>query len=163
MAEPGHERSVSWLQSRTVHLTAKDRRFMAEHHNLDGRFVVFAPSKSEQLDQPDERHVDEGHRHEQSSLALCPQGQSWWTSWMGFWAPTRWNWPGRAPVFGGLGGEFRTHRRFHSGVLEAEAEKCQDPESAPEASFQWSATCDRSALRQHVGCGVVRQIGFRDW
>jgi hypothetical protein len=98
---------------------------------------VFAPSKSEQLEQPDERHVDEGHRHEQSSLALCPPGQSWWTSWMGFWAPTRWNWPGRAPV--------------------------QDPESAPEVSFQWSATCGRSALRQHVGCGVVRQIGFRDW
>ena len=38
-AQPGQDRTVGGPHRRTVHLTAKDRHFMAEHHNLDGQFV----------------------------------------------------------------------------------------------------------------------------
>src|SRR5450759_1221934 len=87
--QPSQDRPVRWPQSRTLDLTTQDRDLVSEHDDLDRQFVLFAPAKPEQLEYPNEGHIEEGQRHGQSSLALCPQAKSTWTAWMGFSAPTR--------------------------------------------------------------------------
>ncbi len=87
-AQAGKDRPIGWPQSRTLGLATQDRDLVSEHDDLDRQFVLFAPAKSEQLEYPNEGHIEEVQRHDQSSLALYPQRKSRWTAWMRFSAPS---------------------------------------------------------------------------
>jgi HAMP domain-containing protein len=44
-------------------LAAEHRHFMTEHHDLDGEITALSPKELEQLEDSDERQVQEGQRH----------------------------------------------------------------------------------------------------
>jgi hypothetical protein len=46
------------LQGRTRHLSAQDGDLVAQHDDLDGQIVMFASTKPEQLDHPNEGQIE---------------------------------------------------------------------------------------------------------
>lgn len=62
LAQAGEDCSVGWPQSRTLDLATQDRDLVSEHDDLDRQFVLFAPAKPEQLEYPNEGHIEEGQR-----------------------------------------------------------------------------------------------------
>ena len=62
-AQPGEQRPVAGSQRRAGHLAAEDRHLVAEHDDFDRQFVVVTPREPEQLEDSDERQVEEGQRH----------------------------------------------------------------------------------------------------
>jgi hypothetical protein len=64
----GEERSVSWPEGRACDLAAQDRDLVPEHHDFGGKFLSVVPAQVEQLEQSNERIVEEGQRHDPSWL-----------------------------------------------------------------------------------------------
>ncbi len=48
-AQPGEDRSDSWLECGPHHLAAQDRDLVSEHDDFDGQFLSLVPAKPEQL------------------------------------------------------------------------------------------------------------------
>jgi hypothetical protein len=67
--QPGQDRSVHWPRHRTLDLPAQNRQLVTEHDDLDRQVVPVAPAKPEQLEYPNEGHIEKGQRHGQSLLA----------------------------------------------------------------------------------------------
>ena len=61
--QSGEQRPVRWSQRRAGHLAAQHRHLVAEHDDLDRQFFVVTPEEPEQLEDSDERQVEEGQRH----------------------------------------------------------------------------------------------------
>ena len=59
-------------QSRTLDLATQDRDLVSEHDDLDRQFVLFAPAKPEQLEYPNEGHIEEGQRRRFSQMERDP-------------------------------------------------------------------------------------------
>ena len=59
----GKQRAVTRAQLRTLDLTTQDRELMAQHEQLDVLDVNAPAAADQQLQQRDEREVDEGHEH----------------------------------------------------------------------------------------------------
>jgi hypothetical protein len=62
-AKASKERPVLRLESRTVHLAKEDRHLVTEHDNLDGKIGLVRPLQPEDLDDPEEREVEEREGH----------------------------------------------------------------------------------------------------
>jgi len=71
-AQPGEDHSVGGPQYRTGHLAAQDRDLVSEHHDLNGRFVLFGAAEPEQLEHPNEGRVEIGKCHGSPSLLVNP-------------------------------------------------------------------------------------------
>ncbi len=63
--QPGEKRPVTGPQRRAVHLTAEHRHLMAKHDDFDGQLAIVTPKEPDQLENPDERRVQKGQRHNQ--------------------------------------------------------------------------------------------------
>jgi hypothetical protein len=61
--QPRKHRSIAWLQERAGNLVAEHRRLVAKHHNLDVEVVTLRSTQPKDLEQSDERHVEEGQCH----------------------------------------------------------------------------------------------------
>ncbi len=57
---------------RTDHLAAQDRDLVSEHHDLNGRLVLFGAAEPEQLEHPNEGRVEMGKCHGSPSLLVHP-------------------------------------------------------------------------------------------
>jgi hypothetical protein len=61
-AQPGEERSVSWLECGACDMAAQDRDLVSEHDDFDGKFLSLVPAKPEQLEHAHEGLVEERER-----------------------------------------------------------------------------------------------------
>ena len=61
--QPRKQCSIDWLQERAGHLPAQHGYFMTKHHDLDGKLVTLRSTQSKDLEQSDERHVEEAQGH----------------------------------------------------------------------------------------------------
>jgi hypothetical protein len=53
-------------------LAAQDRDLVSEHHDLNGRLVLFGAAEPEQLEHPNEGRVEMGKCHGSPSLLVHP-------------------------------------------------------------------------------------------
>jgi len=69
----GQQRPVARLQRRAGHLTAQHRHLVTEHDQFDRQIFVVTPEEPEQLENPDERQVEEvelgAHRYDAPGTA----------------------------------------------------------------------------------------------
>jgi hypothetical protein len=61
--QPREQCSIARLQERAGYLAAQHGHLVAKHDDLDGEVVLLGTSQPEELEQPHERHVEEGEGH----------------------------------------------------------------------------------------------------
>ena len=61
--QPRKQCPIAWLKKRSGNLAAEHGHLVAKHHDLDGEFVTFRATQPKDLEQSDERHVEEGQGH----------------------------------------------------------------------------------------------------
>jgi hypothetical protein len=66
-AQSGEQRPVRWSEHRAGHLATQDDDFVAEHDDLDGQFLAATQEEPEQVEDPDERDIEKGQRHDSAS------------------------------------------------------------------------------------------------
>jgi hypothetical protein len=86
--QPGEQRPVSRLESRTADLAAEHRHFVAEHDHLDRQLVAGGPRELDQLADAKEEEVEEAERHVAILAALAVGHERQVTSTDGFAVPT---------------------------------------------------------------------------
>jgi hypothetical protein len=62
-AQSGEQRPIWWSKCRADDLATQNGQLVAEHDDLDCQFVTVTPQEPDQLEDPDERQVEEGQRH----------------------------------------------------------------------------------------------------
>jgi len=62
-AQTGEQRPVTGTKLRAGHLAAEHRHLVAEHDDFGRQFIAVTPQEPEQMEDPDERQVEEGQRH----------------------------------------------------------------------------------------------------
>jgi hypothetical protein len=61
--QPRKQCSIAWLQERAGHLATQHGHLVVKHHDLDGEIVLLPSTQTKKLEQPHERHVEEGQSH----------------------------------------------------------------------------------------------------
>ena len=61
--QPRQQCSIAWLQQRAGYLAAEHRHLVAQHHDLDTKLVSLRSTQPKELEQSDERDVEEGQGH----------------------------------------------------------------------------------------------------
>lgn len=61
--QAGEQRPVRRSERRARHLATKHSHLVAEHDDLNRKFAVVRAVESEQLEDSDERQIEEGQRH----------------------------------------------------------------------------------------------------
>jgi hypothetical protein len=85
------------LPERAGYLTAEHGHLVAKHHKLDGEIVAFRAAEPEQLEDADERHVEECQGHSKFRRPIDTAEGPAQRRWMDFSAPTRCRFaPGRS-------------------------------------------------------------------